>query len=100
MKSARSMVFGRFDYATFVAFFVYAAESVVIPVSLVALAHDLHFDLESGGMTAGGALHLGRTIPMVVSLLLCGFWAGKWGKRLTFGYAVILMGLGMGLCGF
>jgi fucose permease len=35
---------------------------------------------------------------MVVSLLLCGFWAGRWGKRRTFGVAVLLMGLGMGLC--
>src|SRR5579884_2032200 len=35
---------------------------------------------------------------MVASLLLCGFWAGRWGKRRTLGLAVLGMGLGMSLC--
>ncbi len=92
------MVFGRYDYAAFLAFVAYAAGSVVVPVSLVSLARELGFGLEAGGMAAGGALHLGRTLAMVVSLLLCGFWAGRWGKRRTFGVAVLGMGMGMGLC--
>lgn len=92
------MVFGRYDYASFLAFIAYAAGSVVVPVSLVSLARELGFQLERGGLAAGGALHLGRTMSMVVSLLLCGFWAGRWGKRRTLGVAVLLMGLGMGLC--
>jgi len=92
------MSFGVFDYAAFMVFFAYASGSVVAPVSLVQLARDLGFTLESGGMAAGGALHLGRTIPMVASMLLCGFAAGRWGKRRTFGFAAILMGAGVGLC--
>ncbi|MCW3097233.1 MAG: putative sialic acid transporter [Chthonomonadaceae bacterium] len=98
MKHARKMVFGRYDYASFLTFIAYAAGSVVVPVSLVSLARELGFQLERGGLAAGGALHLGRTLAMVVSLLLCGFWAGRWGKRRSLGIAVLLMGLGMGLC--
>ena len=92
------MVFGVFDCAAFMTFFAYASGSVVVPVALVSLARDLDFSLESGGMAAGGALHLGRTIPMVAAMLLCGFAAGRWGKRRTFGVSVILMAAGMGLC--
>ena len=95
---SRKMVFGRLDYAVFISFFAYAAGAVVVPVALVSLARELGFSLESGGMTAGGALHLGRTLPMVVSMLLCGFAAGRWGKRRTFGWAVLLMGGGVALC--
>lgn len=94
------MIFGYYDYAAFCSFFSYAAGSVVVPVALVMLARDLGFSLEDGGMTAGGALHLGRTVPMVVSLLLCGFLAARWGKRRTMGLSVALMGLGVGLCAF
>jgi MFS family permease len=97
-KQTRKMVFGRYDYASFLAFIAYSGGSVVVPVSLVALAHELGFSLERGGLAAGGALHLGRTLTMVVSLLLCGFWAGRWGKRRTLGIAVLGMGVGMGLC--
>ena len=92
------MTFGRYDYALFNSFITFAAGSVVVPVALVSLARDLGFSLESGGMTAGGALHLGRTIPMVMAMLLCGFAAGRWGKRRTFGTAVALMGVGLALC--
>lgn len=92
------MTFGRFDLAVFISFFSYAAGSVVLPVALVSLAHDLGFSLEEGGMTEGGALHLGRTLPMMVSMLLCGFIAARWGKRRTMGAAVALMGLGVLIC--
>ncbi len=98
MTSTRKMHFGRFDYAAFLSFFAYAAGSVVVPVLLVVLARDLDFSLEHGGLSAGGALHMGRTIPMVASMLLCGFLAGKWGKRRIMGWSVVLMGSGMGLC--
>lgn len=98
MTTSRRMVFGRFDYAAFVTFFAYAAGSVVVPVALVSLARDLGFSLESGGLAAGGALHLGRTIPMVASMLVSGFLAGRWGKRRTFGVSILFMGAGMGLC--
>lgn len=97
-KSSRGMTFGRYDYAAFTSFFTYASGSVIVPVALVSLARDLGFSLEEGGMTAGGALHFGRTIPMVAAMLLCGFAAGRWGKRRTFGVAVAVMGLGIALC--
>jgi len=92
------MTFGRYDYAAFTSFFAYAAGSVVVPVALVSLARDLGFSLEQGGMTAGGALHFGRTIPMIAAMLLCGFAAGRWGKRKTFGASVALMGIGILIC--
>lgn len=92
------MTFGRYDYAAFGSFFSYAAGSVVIPVALVSMARDLGFSLEKGGMAAGGALHLGRTVTMVASMLLCGFLAGRWGKRKTLGVSVVLMGVGLSLC--
>jgi MFS family permease len=92
------MRFGRFDYAAFMTFFAYASGSVVIPVALVSLARELDFSLEAGGMTAGGALPLGRTLPIVISMLLCGFIAGRWGKARSFGCSVLLMALGMGIC--
>lgn len=98
MKQSRRMVFGRFDYAAFMAYFAYAAGSVVVPVVLVLLTQDLGFSLEHGGMSAAGALHLGRTIPLLGSMLICGFVAGRWGKRRTFGWAMVLVGIGMGLC--
>ncbi len=92
------MFFGRFDYAAFTTFISYASGSVAVPVALVAIADELGFSLASGGMSAGGALHLGRTIAMVGSMLLCGYAAGQWGKRKTLAAAVIMMALGMALC--
>jgi hypothetical protein len=59
MTALRNMTFGRFDVASFAVFFSYAAGSVVVPVTLVALSRELGFPLASGGMAAGGALHLG-----------------------------------------
>lgn len=95
---SRRMEFSRFDFATFTGFFSYASGSVVVPVALVTLARELGFSLESGGLSAGGALQMGRTVAMVSSMLLCGFAAGAWGKRRTFGVSAVLMGVGIGLC--
>jgi fucose permease len=92
------MSFGRDDYASFLTYFAYAAASVIAPVSLVELAKDLGFRLEDGGMTAGGALHLGRTAAIVAAMLLCGFWAARWGMRRTLGFSVLLMAFGIGIC--
>ena len=92
--------FGRFDYAAFLSFFAYAAGSVVVPVALVEIARDLAFDLEAGGMGRAGLLHLGRTVAMVAAMLTCGVLAGRWGKRRTLGWAVAVMCVGVGACGF
>ncbi|MGB1129424.1 MAG: MFS transporter [Haloferula sp.] len=94
----RRLQFGRYDYAAFLTFFAYAAGSVVVPVCLVELAHTLGFSLAEGGMTEGGALHMGRTVAMVAAMLLVGFVAGRWGTRLTLGHSVLLMSVGVLLC--
>jgi fucose permease len=92
------MRFGWFDHAAFIIFAAYACGSVVIPVALVELSRDLGFSLAEGGLSAGGALHLGRTIPMILTMLLSGFMAGRWGLRRTLGWSVLLMAAGLGLC--
>ena len=94
----KSLHFGRYDYAAFSTFFTYAAGSVVIPVALVLLAEELGFPLESGGLVAGGALQVARTLPMVVAMLSCAFLAGRWGKRNSFGVSVLVMSAGVLLC--
>lgn len=92
------MNFGRYDYAAFQSFFSYASGTVVLPVALVALSRDLGFDLEGGGMTEGGLLHFVRTFFVMASMLFSGVVAGRWGKRRSMGFAVILMGIGGLFC--
>ena len=92
------MNFGWFDYAAFITFAAYASGSVVVPVALVQLSRDLGFSLTEGGLSAGGALHLGRTLPMILTMVLSGFLAGRWGVRRTLGWSVLLMAIGLGLC--
>ncbi len=92
---AQKMKFGRYDFANFFCFGSYAACSVIVPVVLVALATDLDFPLAKGGMGAGGALQLGRSIPMVATLLLCGFAAGRFGKLRSLGGSILLMSIGI-----
>lgn len=87
--------FGRYDYATFLTYIAYAGCSVIVPVMLVEVAGALRFPLESGGRGAGGALQLGRSIPMVAAMLCCGFVAARRGKRVTIGLSVLLMGSGV-----
>lgn len=90
--------FGRYDYAVCLTFAAYAFCSIVIPMNLVPLAADLHFPLDGGGMSKGGALQLARSIPMVLTLVLCGFAAGRWGKRKTLGFSILLMSVGVFIC--
>lgn len=92
---AKKMKFGRYDFANFFCFGSYAACSVVVPIVLVALAADLNFPLQKGGMGMGGALQLGRSIPMVATLLLCGFAAGRFGKLRSLGGSILLMSVGI-----
>lgn len=88
---------GRYDYATYATYIAYSSCSVIVPVILIEIARSLNFSLETGGQGAGGALQIGRSLFMVIAMIFCGFAAGKWGKRLTIGWSVILMGLGIGL---
>ena len=88
---------GRYDVATFATYIAYSSCSVIVPVVLIEIARTLNFPLESGGQGAGGALQIGRSIFMVIAMIFCGFMAGCWGKRLTIGYSVLLMGAGIGI---
>jgi len=97
---AHNLRFGRYDLANFSCFGAYAACSVAIPMVLVALAKDLHFPLSRGGMAAGGALQLGRSIPMVAAMLLSGFSAGRFGKLRSLGGATLLMSVGIMFAAF
>jgi MFS family permease len=93
--------FVRYDYAAFLSFFAYAAGVMVIPVALMSLSAELGFSIEDdgdGGMTAAGVLEVARTSTMVLSMLLCGFVAGRFGKRRTLGGTVALMSLGVAIC--
>ena len=95
MSQSRKMKFGRYDYAAFSCFTGYACCSVVVPVVLIELARSLNFPLTDGGMGAGGALQLGRSIPMVFAMLFCGFAAGRWGKVPTLGVSLLIMAAGI-----
>ncbi len=90
------MRFGRYDFASFGCFMAYAGCSVIIPVILVQIARALHFPLEEeGGKGLGGALQLGRSIPMVIAMIFCGFAAGRWGKVRSLGVAMVIMSAGI-----
>lgn len=97
-KEKRKLKFGRYDYAQFAAYFCYAAGTVVFPIALVAISEQLGFSLAEGGMTLGGTIRLGSTVSLMTAMLACGFLGAHFGKRLTIGYAILLMGLGIGLC--
>lgn len=86
---------GRYDYAAFCSFFCYSGCSFVLPVVMVELSRSLGFPLDSGGMGAGGMLHVVRSASMLTAMLLCGFLAGRVGKRISVGAAVLLMGGGI-----
>ncbi len=92
---ARRMAFGRYDVAVFGGFATYAACSLVVPVALVPMARELGFPLAAGGMSAGGALPAGRTAGIVLSMLGCGFLAGRWGLRAPLGVALGVLATAM-----
>lgn len=95
---SKKLVFGRYDYAACMTFATYAVCSLIIPMCLVPLAADLGFPLDGGGLGLGGALQMGRAIPMVFAMVLCGFTAGRWGKRRTMGFSILLMSCGIMAC--
>ncbi len=96
----KKLVFGRYDCAVGLTFFSFANCSSVIPMCLVPLAVSLGFPLTEGGMGLGGMLQMGRSVPMVATMLLCGFFEAIWGKRRTLGASLLLMGASIILCSF
>ncbi len=93
--TSRRLHFGRYDYGAFFSFFSYACASLVIATALKNMLDSLGFPLEEGGAAQGGILDAGRTASMSVTLILCGFFAGRWGKRRTLGFSVALIGVAM-----
>lgn len=89
------MKFGRFDYAIFALFMAYSVCSLIIPVVLVEVSKDLNFDLAQGGMSSGGILQLGRSLPMVGAMLVCGMLSSRFGLRRSLAVAAVLMMLGI-----
>ena len=75
----------RYDHAAYWSFFCYSGCSFAIPVVMVELAAALGFPLKDGGMSAGGMLHVVRSATMLAAMLICGFVAGRFGKRRTMG---------------
>ena len=97
---SKNLNLGRYDFASYACFTAYATCSLAIPLSVVAMGKSLAFPLDAGGMGAAGFLHMLRSIAMLIMLTICGWIAGKWGKRLTLGYGVLGMGLGILCCAF
>ncbi|MFA6815163.1 MAG: MFS transporter [Lentisphaeria bacterium] len=93
------MKFSRYDFAAYSLFMAYAAGSVIIPIALCHIAVSLDFPLESGGLSSGGALQVGRSLSMIPAMLLSGFLAGKWGLKKILGIAAVFMGVGIFLAG-
>ena len=90
---AKKLVFGRYDYAAFLSFMSYSACSIIIPMALVAISKSFNFPLDDGGLGQGGALQLGRSFIMVVSMLGCGYLAGIIGVKKTMVTGLLTMGL-------
>ena len=92
--------FGRYDYAAYCAFTVYASCALILPVLLVSVARDLDFPLDAGGMASGGALNFASSMTMCVVLVGCSAIAARFGKRLSMGCSMLLMGGGTLACAF
>ncbi|MBQ9789656.1 MAG: MFS transporter [Lentisphaeria bacterium] len=90
---AKKLVFGRYDYAAFLSFMSYSACSIIIPMALVAISKSFNFPLDDGGLGQGGALQLGRSFIMVISMLGCGYLAGIIGVKKTMVTGLLTMGL-------
>ncbi|MCQ2379917.1 MAG: MFS transporter, partial [Victivallaceae bacterium] len=83
------------DGFVFGSFSGYACCTIALPLVLTALARDLGFSLEAGNKGLGGFLQMAISVCMVLSMLCCGFMAGRWGKRLSLAWANILLALGI-----
>jgi len=90
-----NMRFGRFDCAAFGGFMAYAACSVIMPMVLLQAAKTLNFPLDTGGLAAGGALEIGRSLLMLAIMLSCGLLADRWGMRVVLGCSLIFLLVGI-----
>ena len=97
---SKSLHFGRYDYAGFSAFTMYSICSLSIPLMIVAIGRSLGFPVDDGGMAAGGVLHMTRSTAMIFTLLTCGIISGVFGKRITMGWGMLMIGAGIVCCAF
>lgn len=63
---------------------------MITPICLVVIARELGFNL-----TGGGAVEVARSLPIVLTLLLSGFLAGRFGKILSIGGSLLVVGAGL-----
>lgn len=98
--SDKKLLLGRYDFAGFSAFIMYSICSFSIPLLIVGIGRELDFPIDDGGMSSGGGLHMIRSGAMMITLLICGWLAALWGKRVTMGSSIIMLGLGMLCCAF
>lgn len=94
----RKIKLGRYDFAGYGAFTMYSVCSLSIPLMIVAIGKSLDFPLDDGGMAAGGVLHMIRSVAMMVTLLCCGWISAWFGKRITMGISIIMIGSGILCC--
>lgn len=86
------MRFRSLDVAACIAFLAYSASATVTPIVLVQVRRELGF-----GLADGGALEVGRSALIFLTLLGSGFLAAHFGKARSLGLSLVLLGLGMGL---
>jgi fucose permease len=92
--------FGSLDYAAFMGYLMYAGCVMVLPVILAPMAESLNFPLVDGNRGYGGAIHLWRSVAMFCVMICCAFIAGRFGKRISLGFALIVCGTGLLLGSF
>ncbi|MBR4662507.1 MAG: MFS transporter [Lentisphaeria bacterium] len=90
----KEIKFDGLDWAVFLGYAGYAASTAVIPLVLVPMGQDLKLNL-----TSGGALHLVSRCVMVISMMLAGAVSNRFGKRNILCLSILLMGIGLGVCG-
>ncbi|MCQ2379623.1 MAG: MFS transporter, partial [Victivallaceae bacterium] len=96
----RRLSLGRYDVAAYLFYMAYSASSVTVPIVLYELSHELGFPLSSGGGGMSGALQISRGVMMVLSMVVCGFTAARFGKVNAILASVLAMGVGITLVAF
>ncbi len=89
------MKFNKTDAALSIAFMVYAATVVLVPISLLKMSEELSFTL-----SGAGALEAGRTILLLFTLIISSKAASLIGKSRTIALGLIITSASLILAGF
>ena len=95
MSSRAPLHFQPCDYACFLIYTTYAWCAFCIPNVLGPLTEELHFAIAEGNAALAGTLALWRGCFVLLSMMACGFIAGRWGKRHSLAIATVLVGGGI-----